>query len=254
MTAGTTHLRIVGFSPPYPNEGRATSSYLLRAPDGDVLVDCGHGAVAALLEATELDRLSAVVISHMHPDHFYDLIPLRNALLRRRLGPVPVHLPPGGRRILLDVVAATALPDDYTSPYFDLRDYEQGSTIELAGLTATALRTVHPIETFALRFALPSGARLVYTADTAWSEQVTEFAAGADLLLVEATDYPLDPVTPRCHLTPEEAGRLARSSGVGRAVITHYESAFGDEILERARSECPDIPIDLARTHDEYAL
>ena len=49
--------------------------------DGEtpVVMDLGTGAFANLRRYADYDRLGAVVISHMHADHFIDVIPLRYA-------------------------------------------------------------------------------------------------------------------------------------------------------------------------------
>ena len=44
-------------------------------------------------------QLDAIVVSHMHADHFFDLVPFRYALKygpKRRAQRMPLRLPPGG--------------------------------------------------------------------------------------------------------------------------------------------------------------
>lgn len=249
-------LRVLGFSPPYPNPGEATSAYLLETRCGSVLLDCGHGAVGVLLEVMDPGDLAAVVISHMHPDHFYDLIPLRNALFHGARREIPVYVPAGGREMLRELVAATRLPEDYLDGLLAIHEYSvDAPPSALETLEIELCQTVHPILTWAFRFC-EDGKALVYTSDTAWSQAIIDFAYGADLLVVEATDHgECDGARPeRWHLTPREAGRLSRDTCSLQTVLTHYVSSHADAIRSAAILEHGDGDIRLARRHDEYMV
>ncbi len=81
-------LIVLGAAPAYTDRaGSAASSYLLRAGDGPgrsggaaLLLDLGQGAFANLASTLEPSSLTAVLVSHLHPDHFIDLVPLRHYL------------------------------------------------------------------------------------------------------------------------------------------------------------------------------
>jgi ribonuclease BN (tRNA processing enzyme) len=77
--------------------------------------------------------------------------------------------------------------------------------------------------------------RMVYTADTGPGWSVSEFGAGADLVLSEASyqrDFHGDPH----HLTAEEAGRAAAEAGARRLVITHLWPTL-DPLVSVAEAE-----------------
>src|SRR5437763_5484042 len=95
-------LTVVGASPSFENPGGASSSYLLGTGTQRILIDCGHGSLGVLRTVIGLSDLTAIVISHMHPDHIFDLVPLAYAyrsLERGRPAP-PLHLPPEGIGVL----------------------------------------------------------------------------------------------------------------------------------------------------------
>ena len=74
-------LIVLGAAPAYTDRpGSAASSYLLRAGDAALLLDLGQGAFANLASTLEPSTLTAVLVSHLHPDHFIDLVPLRHYL------------------------------------------------------------------------------------------------------------------------------------------------------------------------------
>ena len=62
-------LTILGSSPAAPNPGGACSGYLLREGETAVLVDCGAGTAGRIPAYVPANRLAAVAISHLHPDH-----------------------------------------------------------------------------------------------------------------------------------------------------------------------------------------
>ena len=73
--AASMRVRVVGSSASVPRPGRACSCHLIRTREANVLLDMGSGALANLREVMDYPDLDALVISHMHADHFLDLIP-----------------------------------------------------------------------------------------------------------------------------------------------------------------------------------
>jgi ribonuclease BN (tRNA processing enzyme) len=78
----------------------------------------------------------------------------------------------------------------------------------------------HPVETFGFRIE-HAGRVITYSADTGPASSLVELAAGADVLLCEAS-FPDQPGLPAdLHLTAGQAGEHAARAGVGRLVLTH---------------------------------
>jgi ribonuclease BN (tRNA processing enzyme) len=76
--------------------GRACSGYLVEEGGLRLLLDCGNGVFAKLREVVDYVDVDAVVISHLHADHFFDLVPFASALTYApRQQPVPVDRWPG---------------------------------------------------------------------------------------------------------------------------------------------------------------
>ncbi len=104
-----------------PRPGGASSSYLIQTSNAAVLIDVGSGSLGKLQLFTEYARLDAILISHMHADHFFDLVPLRYGLKYgdvSRAQRLPLWLPPGGRGALeaLRRAVATDAPADFSTP------------------------------------------------------------------------------------------------------------------------------------------
>ena len=89
-------ITVLGKSPAWQDSGGACSGYLIEEAGTTVLLDCGNGVFGKLRARCDYTDVDAVVISHMHADHFIDLIPYSYALLLTpRQQPVPVAGHPG---------------------------------------------------------------------------------------------------------------------------------------------------------------
>ena len=219
------HLTVLGSGAACPPAGGVCSGYLLEDRGVRVLLDCGHGVAAALLERRPDADIDHIIVSHMHADHFIDVLPLRFRLTRDMDGlaerRVRLHLPPGGRATFAEVLSAVCFPPDFLENTFTVGEYAAGGSLTLGeGVTARFAEGVHYVPGYAVR--IDGSAALVFTGDTAPSDAVTALARGADLMLSEATlDEPEDgPV--RGHLTAQQAAQLASEAEVGRLILTHF--------------------------------
>src|SRR5690242_9232240 len=123
-------LTIVGASPSFENPGGASSSYLVETRSERILVDCGHGSVSILRTLTELRDITAIVISHMHPDHIFDLVPLTyayRALERGRPAP-PLYLPPDGTSLLSRLGEVVDLQPDFFSSTYRVAEFDPSAS------------------------------------------------------------------------------------------------------------------------------
>ncbi|MDR7428280.1 MAG: MBL fold metallo-hydrolase, partial [Armatimonadota bacterium] len=73
-------LTVLGRWSPYPPAGGACPGYLVEAAGQRLLLDCGTGTLANLQSIASIFELTAVVITHLHPDHVLDVFVLKQAL------------------------------------------------------------------------------------------------------------------------------------------------------------------------------
>ena len=74
-------LTVLGAGPAYTDRpGSTGAAYLIRHGDAAILLDLGQGSFPALAGALEPSGLLGILVSHLHADHFIDLIPLRHYL------------------------------------------------------------------------------------------------------------------------------------------------------------------------------
>src|ERR687887_533096 len=229
-------LTVLGKSPSWQDAGGACSGYLVQEDGTSVLVDCGNGVFAKLRERLDYVDVDAVVISHLHADHFLDLVPYSYALTYApRQQPVAVPpwpgtdrparprliAPPGARETFRRVVGAWG-NEDLIEAAFDLEEYEESSKPEVGPLRFEFRSVPHFTETFAIRIASTNGGgTLAYGADSRPSDDLCTFVKGAELLVIEATLPRPERTGVRGHLTPAEAGEDAREGGGKRGGVTH---------------------------------
>lgn len=232
---------MLGSSCSIPRPNRACSSYLIEGAGHKVVVDLGTGAFANLREHAAYDAVDAIVISHMHADHFVDVIPMRYALkygANGRKAKMPLWLPPDGEAMLRRLVSAFA-PEgdgDFLSEVFDVRTFDPNGILRLGDATLRFAQTRHYVETFAVRFEA-GGTSLTYSADTAPEENVVRLARNSDLFLCEASLL-RNEVEPgvRGHSSPLEAAQMAQDAAVGSLMLTHYsDGQSAEDMMEAAR-------------------
>jgi ribonuclease BN (tRNA processing enzyme) len=229
---------------------------LVQTGEAAVLFDIGSGAAGKLRLAIDYARLDAIVISHMHADHFFDLVPLRYGLRYgegARPDRLPLFLPPGGLQSLQALRAAVAVdaPSDFFESVFIVREYDPAEALRVSDLRLTFARTRHYVEGYAIR-AESDGATITYSGDTAPCENVVEHARGSASFLCEAALGLRTEEGERGHSSAVEAGAMAQRAAVGQLILTHYPAADSTDALVAAAERCFSGPVAAATDGEEF--
>jgi ribonuclease BN (tRNA processing enzyme) len=217
-------LTVVGCSGSFAGPDSPASAYLVESEHGGrtwrILLDLGSGALGPLHRFADPSSLDAVLLTHLHPDHYFDMSGLYVIWKYHPDGPrprIPVHGPAGTARQL---ARAYALPErtDMTRE-FDFREYDD-QPIELGPFTIRPVQVVHPVTAYGLRVEA-DGRVLAYTGDSGVCPALVDLARDADLLLAEAAFVAGGDNPDGLHLTGTDAGRVARDAGAARLVLTH---------------------------------
>lgn len=230
-------LTVLGCSGSYASDELGPcSGYLLRDGATTIWMDSGNGTFVNLQRHVEPGELTAVVLTHEHPDHCADLYSL-HVMLRYGLGQqgLEVYAPRGAEQHLGALVSTWA-------DAFVWHELEDGSTARVGAVDLRFSRTDHPPPTFAVEATSPAG-RMIYTSDTGPEWTVDAFDRGADFVLSEAS-YLHDERHTAMHLSARQAGEAARAAGARRLMLTHLwprvdrkrsvaegSDAFGAEVL-----------------------
>jgi ribonuclease Z len=113
----------------------------------------------------------------------------------------------------------------------------RGEAVEVEGRTIASAELVGPSR---------PGRKVVYPGDTRPARTVIEAAAGADLLIHEATfaHEEADRAVTTGHSTAREAAEVARDAGALRLVLTHFSPRYADDtgaLEKEARAVFPEV-------------
>ena len=239
-------LDVVGAGPAYTDRPGATgASYLLRYADSSLVLDLGQGSFPRLAGLIDPADAEAVVISHLHPDHFIDLIPLRHYLRyekpRRRVRVIgPADL---GRRL-------DALHDEpgWSAAALDIEAVSLGTT-EVGPYRLEAARVTHTDASYGFRVSPitrgADGPGLVYSGDCGNAADLDALVRPGDTLLCEVSFGPGPVVVDAGHLDGPAVGELASRTQAGRVLLTHLQMGFDrDATIESVRARY-DGPVEL---------
>jgi ribonuclease Z len=248
-------LIVLGSSASVPDAEHDTVSLTLRGADWAVLIECGGSPIQKLAQiGVGLEDLRAVILSHQHPDHLYGLPALVQALwIGGREAPLPIYGPQQAldrARDLLELLELADRDGMFAVEWRPVPLREGRSVGSWGDVRVTAAPVVHAgNDTLALRFENETtGRTIVYSADTEPCPALVRLAAGADLLIHEATGEHTG------HSTPAEAAEVAREAGVAQLALIHYP--VRDVNLEAWRLQAAEFPgpVRLARERDRYRL
>lgn len=225
---------VLGAGPACPNPGGACAGYLFKEGQTRLLLDCGPGVLGQLQKHVHYRQLSAVVITHLHPDHFFDLIPFRYGL---KYGPHEgeprcprLYLPPGDTETLMAVIHPINPSPTFFSELFQVEEFDPAEELPIGDLILRFAPANHYIPTYAV--AVEGKGKVVFSSDTGPCDELVALAQGADLFLCEAT-LPTREGWPEewGHLSAQEAGEMARRAEVKRLVLTHTWDGYDKATL-----------------------
>ncbi len=230
---GTRRLEVdvLGAGPAYSDRvGSAGASYLVRSGSTAVVLDLGQGSFPRLAATIEPSTVDAIVISHLHPDHFIDLVALRH-YLRWQFRPerhVRVIAPTGlEQRIdaLHDEPGFTAATLD-VEPIGASVGEPVGEPVQIGDILLEAVRVTHTNDSHAFRVSLTDGVGLVYSGDCGRADDLAPLIRPGDVLLTEVSFGPGPVPYDALHLDGPSVGALAARAGVGRVLLTHLQMGY----------------------------
>jgi ribonuclease BN (tRNA processing enzyme) len=221
-------LTVLGAGPAYTDRPGATgAAYLLRVGVDALLVDLGQGSFPALASRIEPSTLQAVLVSHLHPDHFIDLVPLRH-YLRYEFTP-PRHVRVIGPAGLADRIDALHAEPGFTAAALDVETVARGA-MSVGSFGVEAGPVTHTDESYGFRVTAAANEHgLVYSGDCGRAADLLPLIRPGDTLLTEIS-FGAGPVPPGAlHLDGPAVGALAAEARAGRVLLTHLQMGFDAE-------------------------
>ena len=238
---------LLGTGSPIPDPNRAGPSTLVQAGEANLLVDAGRGVLMRLADAgLGPDRLSAVLVTHLHSDHLTDLNDVITSrwVLSMAPNPLPIVGPPGTAEVVDALLASLRRDityrmdhhDDLTwEPEVQVTELTEGVAWESGGVVVTAAPTDHrPVEPSIAYRVERAGTSVVLAGDTVPCATLDELCAGADALVHTVLRADVLSAVPNAriqdildyHSSVEQAAQTAARAGVGTLVLTHYVPAI----------------------------
>src|SRR5690554_3316181 len=176
----------LGTSDAFGSAGRHCAGYLLDTGQGRILIDAGPGLLTALkAQGRDTASIDAVVLSHLHGDHFAGVpfLLLEYTYETPRTRPLIVVGPPDTeRRVFEAYYALYSEAREHELP-FEVRFVEvgDGDATEVADARLESFRVPHQEKQVSLghRFRF-GGKTVVYSGDTAWTPDLLRQSSGAD--------------------------------------------------------------------------
>lgn len=245
-------LTILGCSGSMSGPSGAASGYLLQAEGIDeagnprtysLTMDFGPGTMGQLLHYLDPAQLDGMFFSHLHADHFVDIIGMQ--VYRRwypagPLSPVDVYSPAGALE-RTRAIGGDPLSESYEGEFI-YHDVKPGDSVTIGPMRVEFFEAQHTVETVAMRVIGPSEedsyreAVFCFTGDTDLCESEIAAARDVDLLLSEAAFEDGRDTVRGVHMTGSRAGELAAKAGVGRMLLTHLQPwTDADRVVDAAR-------------------
>jgi ribonuclease BN (tRNA processing enzyme) len=225
-------IRFVGSGDAFGSGGRFQTCIRLQAQGYTALVDCGATSLTAMKsQGLDPGEVDAVVISHLHGDHFGGLpFLVLDGQFSRRTKPLRVFGPVGTRDRLQAAMEILYPGSAAVQRRFQLEVREldgAGGTQTAASLDVSSWEVDHASGAPALAVqAVLDGVRFAYSGDTAWTPALLDAAAGSAVFACEAYTYDS---SVRFHLDYATVRAHANHLATDRLVLTH----MGPSMLSR---------------------
>lgn len=219
----------------------------------------------------EVGDVDALFLTHYHSDHIGDIgeLMLKRWATTGNDQPLPIYGPPGVEEVVAGFEAAYQLDVGYRVDHhgeeampasgsggevhlFDLGTDLMASEVvyDQGGVEVTAFNVDHTPVFPAVGYRVSyKGHSVVITGDTIYTESLTQHAIGADVLISEALNHEFSQMVAEAgrevdnnmstvaediqdyHITPEQAGVVARDAGIPYLIITHVLPPVPNQIL-----------------------
>jgi ribonuclease BN (tRNA processing enzyme) len=224
-------VQFVGSGDAFGSGGRFQACIAVRYGGGHLALDLGASSLTAMRQiGLEPGAIDAVVLTHLHGDHFGGIpFLVLDAQFARREKPLVIVGPSGVSQRVSQAMEVFFPGSSRVEQRFETRFLELTSRrpVSLLGGTITAYEVPHASGAPAHALRLEIGDTVIaYSGDTEWSESLVEVSRGADLFICEAYSFE-KPI--KNHLSYATLRQHRARLDCRRLVLTH----MGAEMLER---------------------
>ncbi len=222
-------LTVIGSGDAFGSGGRHNTCFHLVAGERTVLIDCGASAPVGL-RACNIDpnSIDAVILSHLHGDHFGGIpfLMLDGQFLSRRERPLLFAGPPGtADRInaAMEIFYPNSTKTKYRFPW-SVTEIPVGKPTDILGLNVVSAEVMHFSGAPSTALRVSDGQKtFAYSGDTQWTEALLAVAAGADLFMIECYEYERELTG---HMSWKTIKQRLADFAARRVMLTHMNHAM----------------------------
>ena len=230
----------------FASGARNAMAILLQGDDLGVLLDCGPTTLVALkklgLSPADVD---VILLSHHHGDHFggVPFLALHECYQGSREKPLRV-LGPEGTESKVAQAVSLFFPGIEANFPLEYRDLGASEPFTLGTLRATPFEVDHYSRGTAFGYRVElSGKTVVFSGDTAWTDELARQSSDADLFVCECSSFD-DPIDKHMSHRDLEDNRTRLTAT--RTLLVHA----GDDVLAHE----PELVFELAHDGMEVNL
>jgi len=242
-------ITILGCSGGYPAPGGATTGYLVQLSGKNILIDCGSGVLSNLFRYVTLDKIDAIILTHLHADHMSDIFVLKYALQMNKQNGMDIHPIP--------VFAPTSPDATFSQLQNDanlIAGHINSSTeLPLFGASATFFRTVHPVECYGVRIE-HEGHVFAFSGDAIYGPELIPLFLDADLAIMDCGALEKARKQVMLHMTPTECFRLYQECRIKKVVLSHLIPYYGISEIQDEADACGKWPYTAAAVDQTYDI
>lgn len=227
-TAGP-RLAVLGCGDAFGSGGRLQTAFHLTLAHARVLIDCGATALIGMeRQGLDPNAVDAIVLSHLHGDHFAGLIwwIMHAQHVSARATPLTVIGPEGSRERYRDTAELLYPGSTAIAPKFELtfETFRDGETFDAGAFQVTPFAVSHPSGSLSAALRLTADDKVIaFSGDTEWVENLIHCSAGADLYISECFGHS---GSAYYHMTWESLRQHLPRIDAKRILFTHMNNAM----------------------------
>ena len=224
-------LHILGCGDAVSAAGKHQAGYLVRSTAQTLLLDCGSMVLASMKrDGLDPDAIDAVLLSHLHGDHFAGIafLMIEYCFEKPRTRPLQILGPPGTEARVYALLQATYgdLINQPRSFALEFIEMLPDQPLQLGNTLIQPFQVPHQQTMISLGMRLDlEGRSILYSGDTGWTEVLVERSQGVDLFLCECCYFE---TRQPFHLDYPRIAENRHRFGARRMLLTH----LGRQIYE----------------------
>lgn len=222
-------LTILGSGTYFPELDRHGSSYLVQTNGFNLVFDFGRGALDGLLkQGLNYADIDAIFITHLHSDHFSELVTLLHISLieypnrQLRTKDLIIYGPQGFKKRYGYLEKAFDLKKYKPKYKVIIKELKDQDVVNIDNTFVKSYKVEHSKSHLCLSYQIESeGKILTYSGDSGDCQGLRDSCLDADVAVLEAN---MKEKIIEMHLNGEQAGKIAQESGVKKLILTHVNS------------------------------